>query len=651
LLKKARWVLLAFVPSSLMLGVTTYMSTDIAPIPLIWVIPLALYLLSFIFVFARMPEWVHQLMVLSLPVVVLLQVFMTLAEMNDPLWMAIAVHLVTLFLAAMVCHGELARDRPTTKHLTEFYLLMSLGGVLGGMFNALAAPMLFNTIIEYPLILVVVCMIMPQLEEVKEGRYSKIFDYALPVTLGVGTFLAIWALSSAEGGRFIRDVKEFLDEAFGKATPGRDKLAKLMMYGVPALICYAFVTRSMRFGLGVGALLLAGGLYDLYEPGAIKESEVLLRHRSFFGVLKLEDYKYQYRYGLTENQVGELRSQNVPDETLDKIEDLVGRAQPESQFFANLRSHWTAEEYEKYSPLVREVATKYRWANSRRLVHGTTLHGTMCIDNPDPYKLAPAFAPLMATSDFEANLLDYLAEPMWSDPRPRPQTYYARMGPVGQLFQEFSGPKAKPSVALIGLGTGTLSAYGQKGQKVTFYEIDAAVVDIARNHFNYLKTCQADELNIELGDARISMKDVAKDGEYGIIVVDAFSSDAIPWHLITKEALQLYLQKAAPDGIIAFHISNRYLNLQPVLANLAEVMDPPLVGIVRHGRDDDRFDPPVPNYGMSASTWVLLSRNRANFGSLTKDSDWEDLADSRDPKVGVWTDDFSNILSVFNWGH
>src|SRR5262249_36880806 len=159
--RRVRWVALAFAPSSLMLGATTYMTTDIAAIPLLWVLPLGLYLLSFIVVFSRVPAVVHRVMVVLLPILALALVFLMLCELGLIIWVKILVHLVVLFVAAMVCHGELARDRPPTRHLTEFYLWMSVGGVLGGLFNALVAPLVFLRLVEYPLAIVFACLLRP----------------------------------------------------------------------------------------------------------------------------------------------------------------------------------------------------------------------------------------------------------------------------------------------------------------------------------------------------------------------------------------------------------------------------------------------------------------------------------------------------------
>src|SRR5215210_2835051 len=164
LMRRLRWIGLTFVPSSLMLGVTAFITTDITPIPLLWVIPLSLYLFSFVIVFSpsqRMPDLVHKAMVMALPVAMALLVVTVLVEMRDPYWLLIVLHLLGFFVVAMVLHGEVARDRPAARHLTEFYLWVAVGGVLGGIFNALIAPVAFDTVVEYPLAIVLACLLMP----------------------------------------------------------------------------------------------------------------------------------------------------------------------------------------------------------------------------------------------------------------------------------------------------------------------------------------------------------------------------------------------------------------------------------------------------------------------------------------------------------
>jgi spermidine synthase len=219
-------------------------------------------------------------------------------------------------------------------------------------------------------------------------------------------------------------------------------------------------------------------------------------------------------------------------------------------------------------------------------------------------------------------------------------TYYHPTGPIGQLFDAFSGDKMKKHYAVVGLGTGTLASYGQAGQAITFYEIDPTVVRLSGpegKFFTFVQKTPA-KVDIVMGDARLRLAD-APDKQYGFIFLDAFSSDAIPIHLITREALELYMKKLTDDGIVVFHISNRYLDLEPVLGNLAENLG--LVGIVQYDRDEEPT-------AKSSSHWVLISKKRENFGKLAEDERWTTLKPDHQ-KVGIWTDDFSNIVSVFDW--
>jgi spermidine synthase len=218
-----------------------------------------------------------------------------------------------------------------------------------------------------------------------------------------------------------------------------------------------------------------------------------------------------------------------------------------------------------------------------------------------------------------------------------PLSYYHRTGPIGQLFAELSGPEAKQEIAVIGLGTGTLASYGEPGHSFLFFEIDPDVAKVARTYFTYLENCRA-QWGIVLGDARLQLNQ-AKPGQFDLIVVDAFNSDAIPVHLLTREALELYLQKLSVNGIVALHISNRYLNLEPVLGNLADALG--LAGLFQFDRDVARKP------GKSASQWVLLARGKEDLGNLAHDRRWRPL--ERRPPLGVWTDDYSNVLRVWRW--
>lgn len=549
-----RWVALAFIPSSLMLGATAYITLNIAAIPLLWVIPLALYLLSFILVFAKWPSAVHRAMVVTMPLAILLIVLSLMPSgVTVRFWIIILLHLATLFVVALVCHGELARSRPPITHLTMFYLLMSVGGALGGIFNALIAPVVFNGLVEYQLVIVLAVLILPRLKEsseVQEGRWNWAYvwtnggvrhDVAWAFFLGLITFGLVWlSTSTGQGPPVLASLSPSLFQGIESVSRLVDvpskQLVALMACGLPLLLCYGCVARPLRLGLGLGAILLASSY-----SAALHDDVVLYQERTFFGVLKVE---------------------------------------------RNQEENW------------------------HKLLHGATSHGKQSLD---PSR------------------------------RDEPLTYYHRAGPIGQAFATWQGSYAKTQIAVIGLGTGSLASYIQPGQSLTFYEIDPAVVRIAQSprYFTYYEAGQqrGGDFHVVLGDARLKLEE-APDHRYDLIVLDAFSSDAIPVHLITREAVAMYFRKLTEDGVVALHISNRYLGLEPVLGNLAK--DLSLVGLKQF---DDESDERFP--GKSSSDWVLLARRKEALGSLADDSRWTPL--KQDLRVGVWTDDFSNVLSVFDW--
>jgi hypothetical protein len=597
--RRVHWVALAFVPSSLMLGVTTYITLDIAAVPLLWIIPLALYLLSFILVFARWPLAVHKSLAVAMPLTILLLIFLMLSEVQPLvtghiLWplvrlapvkphigVIVLMHLATLFVVSLVCHGELARTRPSPHYLTGFYLLMSLGGVLGGLFNALVAPLVFSGVIEYQLALVAACLLVPAVIP-GGGDWLRRF---LPERFLQPSILVLDIVSAALVGLFLYGLLTFVSEPAVASTPSdgwlvtvqdwfgstfawvcdrfqfdAPKMLCVMLYGIPILLAYTLVARPLRFGLGVGALLLAAAVWNLQG-----QTEVLHQERTFFGVLKVKNSIVDGRYAHT-------------------------------------------------------------------LLHGTTLHGVQLLDLPP--------GPAVDLSEWHGRT-EYGVQWLDDDSSRQPSSYYHRTGPVGQMFAAFPEEEHKGKVAVIGLGSGTLAAYGQPDMGLTFYDIDPAVVRIAENpdYFTYLKDCPAKH-NIILGDARLRLQE-APDSEYDVILVDAFSSDAIPIHLITREALELYFQKLAPHGVLMVHISNRYLDLEPVLGNLARHLK--LVALDQYDENTDRDEMP----GKNAAEWVVLARTRDDVGSLAGDPRWHQAL--TDPKVGVWTDDYSNLLAVFEW--
>jgi hypothetical protein len=490
--------------------VTTSLSTDIAAIPLLWVIPLALYLLTFTLTFAQTQFVPHRLMVEMFPLAVLPLVLVLAARAKEPLAVVIATHLLTFFVVAMVCHGELAADRPDVRHLTEFYLWVSGGGVLGGTFTALLAPRLFSSVVEYPIVLVLACLLRPG--RARGGWRSRLLDVLLPLgclALAAGLVTHIQARESAG------------------ATMGS-------MFGFLAFLCLAFARRPLRFGLGVAVLLLAGHLY------LGQEGRTLYTARSFFGVHRV-----------------------------------------------------TLDPYHQYHVLL----------------HGRILHGMQSLD--------PAR-------------------------RREPLAYYYPSGPIGQLFAAFRGQPTKRRVAVVGLGAGSIACYGDPAQVWTFYEIDPAVERIARDprYFTFLRDCPP-TIRVVLGDARLSLVQ-APDSAYGLIILDAYSSDAPPVHLLTQEALALYLTKLAPDGMLAFNVSNRHLTLEPVLVSLARV-----AGLQSLTQKDGDVSRPEWAMGKRPSEWVLIGRRRADFGPLTADPRWHPPV--LRPGVAVWTDSFSSLWSVFRW--
>ncbi len=524
LLRRLRWIGLAFVPSSLMLGVTAFITTDITPVPLLWVIPLSLYLFSFVVVFSRnqrVPGLVHRIMVAALPVTLPLLVVSIITDLHEPFWLLILLHLFGFFVAALVLHGELARDRPPAKHLTEFYLWVAVGGVLGGVFNALIAPVTFDTVIEYPLAMVLACLFLPRLrrsehrdEEEGGSRTRRWLDLVLPLALGV----AVWALLSVAG--FV--------------APESEEVWMYLLLSLAVGLCLHFAysnNRPVRFGLGIVALVAAA----TFRIGA--GQDVLYEDRSFFGVY---------------NVTGE--------------EASVGL---------------------------------------HTLNHGNTSHGAQVLG------VTP----------------------------PEPLTYHHRTGPVGQLFDALPNEDVTSRVAILGLGTGAMACYAQPGQQWTFYEIDPLIEGIARDPslFTYLRDCPG-EYEVVLGDARLSLRD-AEDRSYGVIVGDVFNSDAIPVHLLTREAIDLYFRKLARNGVLAMHISNRYLNLEPVLGDLARDR-----GLECYAQSDMETEG-VPH--KEASRWVAMAREEGDLGSLPDDGRWQPCA-SNPNSNDVWTDDFSNLIGTFD---
>lgn len=515
--RRVRWVLLALVPSSLMLSVTTYLTTDIAAVPLLWIIPLTLYLLTFIFVFAARPPLPHSTIVRAFPILLLPLVIIIAGEGNTPLLLVMSFHLLAFFLICMACHGELARDRPAPTHLTEFYLLMSLGGVLGGAFTSLLSPVLFRSLAEYPLVLVLACFLIIPAAKNSTAR-SKALDLILPCVIGLTCALLILALQAKglTSNHFVMGV----------------------MFGIPTLAAFPFSRRPIRFGLAIAAVFLAANL-------RVKKDETIMNStRSFFGA---------YRVLSLDSQTG----------------------------------------------------------TYHQFMHGTTLHGQQSLD---PKR------------------------------RREPLTYYTESGPLGMAIDSLQARLGAgfDSAGVIGLGVGTAATYATPKQHWTFYEIDPVVRDIAENpdYFTYLRDCKA-PYEVVIGDGRLQLKN-APDAGYDLLVLDAYSSDSLPIHLLTREALELYASKIAPGGVMIFNISNRHLDLEPQMAALAQS-----IGWKSLICNDLYLDETKPDTGKTMSQWVLLGRQQSDLGKLVNDKRWKKLKTR--PDTVPWTDGYSSLLSAFAW--
>jgi spermidine synthase len=529
----ARWVALAALPSSLLLAVTTHVSTDLAPVPLLWVVPLSLYLLSFILVFARWPDAVHRGVGRFTPMLLLFVVLSLVTGAAEPLGLVVGLHLAAFFGVCLVCHGELARDRPPPELLTAFYFWISLGGVLGGLMNALVAPVVFHRVgmVEYPLALLLAALVRPRSGESGNGLSLRTADVLLVVGLlglAVGLVLAV--------PRFVSvPVEPNLPDAMLPRL-----LRSGLMFGLPAAAAFALVRRPARYALALGVLLVAGAL----DPGVL--GQTLHTERNFFGVVRV----------------------------------------------------------------TRSADGKFV-----RMVHGTTLHGQQRTDEPE---------------------------------HPRPMTYYHEKGPIGRVFATLPAERVR-RVGAVGLGTGAVAFYARPGQEWTFYEIDPAVARIARDprYFTFLSSCRAASCEIVLGDARQKLAK-ADDGRFDVLILDAFSSDAIPIHLLTREAVRLYVAKLAPGGVLAMHVSNVHLDLPPLVARLAADHDPPLVA--RYCRDlpsdAERDD------GKTDSQWMILARSESDLAPIlvtrpvgnSKPTIWDRVPLTDGP---VWRDDFANLLGVW----
>lgn len=502
--QRCSWLLLSFAPSSLLMAVTQYITTEIVATPLLWILPLTIYLLCFIITFAAKPIISHQWMVreqslfLIFPLISLSKVTLTL-----PAWQLILFHLSGFFALVMVCLGELVKKRPDKTALTDFYLWIGIGGFLGGCFNALIAPLIFNNIYEY---YVAFCLCLALRPWPKSWHWQ---HRGWLLSLGIALVLSI--------NYFIFVVH---DSLFLQHFPFLKWLDLFIVIAVITVIM-VYDKQPMRYAVNVAILFFfAQGL-----PG-FGHHDLLWQDRNFFGVTRV---------------------------------------------YKNDATHL------------------------HMLMNGSTLHGLEVVNKPMQFN--------------------------------RLTSYYQPLALVATLKGQ---EKNSLQVAIAGLGTGALSCQFRPHDQVSFFEIDPQVIHIANNpqFFTYLTKCPPKK--IMLGDARIQLN--SSHEQYDEIIIDVFSSDAIPLHLFTREAVQAYLNKLSPDGVLVFNISNRHVNLAPVLIGIGQQLKMNVLQLQ---------SAPAADLFQLASDWVILTNNQKIIAQLTQHS-WKKV--TSDSNVSVWTDDFSNIV-------
>ena len=479
------WIVTSAVPSLMLLGASRHIATDVASFPLIWVIPLALYLATFIAAFSRQSSRLTEFGSSTFRILAVGAAAASAGTLLN-IWVGIGLPLALLVTSGLLCHGRLYKSRPPAGRLTEFYLMISAGGAIGGLLGAFVAPTVFDWIAEYPIAIVATLALLTGASRTPP----------LPMRIGLAVVFAV---------------------ALVLVFTSNDAAMAAVLLGLAGVCAYSIFPRSSLIAVPLAAIFVVGS----QQTGG----ELLAQERTFFGV-----------YRVFANDAGE-----------------------------------------------------------HVMVSGTTLHG------------AQLFAPVPTSTPF---------------------AYYTTDGPFGQLMVDVGS--STEEIGVVGLGAGALASYLDSSQTMTFYEIDPIVVHLAEDRSLFTFTTDtAGTVVFVTGDGRLTLE--RPHPPFGLLVIDAFSSDAIPTHLLTLEALQSYLTAITPDGVIAFHISNRHLDLEPVLGRLASELG--LQALVT------RSQPASGEWGV---TLLVMARSIDDFGAIRHDPDWTAA------RIGgaVWTDNFSDILSV-----
>ncbi len=512
---RIQWIVLAFIPVSLMLGTTTYITLDLAPFPLLWVLPLSIYLTTFILAFSNSSETHLKITQRIIPHILTLFILIVSVKANQPYPLILGLALLTLAVVALYFHCFLWKLKPDTSYLTQFYLCLSLGGALAGCFNSMIAPLIFKSVLEYPIALVLAAYFYRSSTISSQGRITK-----TKITTLFLLQILFYSMS-----RWMPD-----------ALISQNLILKIIYILPPALILFSLRHRPILFAWFTIFILLIWRL-------PIDKQNQIYESRSFFG-----------------------------------------------------------------THIVRRDSKMTKYTN------GVITHGAQMTDPARMHE---------------------------------PAAYFHRSGPLGDLFANLSDLWANSHIGVTGLGMGTLAAYSESGQKWFYFEIDPEVKHIAENPklFSYLQQSKA-PYQIILGDGRLSLL-AFPDHDFKLLILDAFSSDSIPVHLLTREAFQLYLKKLDPQGVLIAQISNLNMNLEPVMASMAKTSKLKAWGRY-DGADENPQDPKT--LGKFASQWVIMSQNPIVINRMESLTQWHPLP-LNVPHQFHWTDDYSNILSVIRWPH
>jgi hypothetical protein len=522
--EKIVWILLAAAPSSLMLGVTAHLATDVASAPFLWVIPLALYLLTFVIAFQDKP-WIPLPITLVIAAAVSLACIAFTAFRTGDWVLMFGLHLGAFFLLTLMCHQRLAARRPPPDRLTEFYLLMSLGGVVGGAFTALLAPVLFDGVWEYPLVLVLVGLARP-LNRAPIRNWEVYLFVGAILMAGLPPLLS--AVFQADWG-----FAWWFNNNVSSNMPG---LTQFVMLG-PILAGFLLRDRTPAFVAIAAAIALSTGYIA-------RGYEAAFTDRSFFGVMKI---------GVTQDP------------------RLGGQV--------NI------------------------------LMHGTTLHGAQPRN--------PAFACM-------------------------PTLYYAPASPIGQTTMALQQRREGLKIGVVGQGTGAMAGYKRDTDQMKFFEIDPLVDQLARDPqwFTFISDCADGPIETVLGDARLTMADEAP-GTYDLLLIDAFSSDSVPTHLLTVEAIEGYLKLLKPDGVVILHLSNRNLDITMPAAAAAQRLG--AANLHQLYQESST----APDMAEASTEALILSPTEAGLAEFRGQPQWGELADT---EVRPWTDDYVNLFGAL-WRH